>query len=425
MRTKIINHLTCEVLAVLKLACADISINVIRQKAFSTCSAHLTVMIVFHGTILFTCGKPKSMDPLGEDKHNFPDKLISVSYRVLTPMLNTIIYSLRNKHMKAAVRNLVFQKPLTEFRLYCKKQLRNEDSWPGTVAHSYNPSTLGGQGRGRSPKRSGTISAHCNFRLPGSSNFLLNFAFLISLALLPTLECSGTILAHCNLCLRGSIAAGLMSGVGPTSNLSLGQSLYFSAGYSRLFTSRYTSGLPSSFPSRNRRLIATSRPGAVAQACNPSTWRGRNPSVAPNLRRWQRFSTDSLSSDILRLHSENVGWWTPGRSRHTAEPKQRARVRVTFPPPGGFGNSVRQEAGLERTAANHQRTGAPGAGPRESCGGGGSGGQAGSEHPVALDPPGPDMATVRASLRGALLLLLAVAGVVEVAGGLTPGSAGE
>lgn len=50
--------------------------------------------------------------------------------------------------------------------------------------------------------------------------------------------------------------------------------------------------------------------------------------------------------------------------------------------------------------------------------------QAGSEHPVAPDP-GPDMAAVRASPRGALLLLLTVAGVAEVAGGLAPGSAGE
>lgn len=86
----------------------------IRQKAFSTCSARLTVVVVFHRTILFTYGKPKSKDPLGADKQNFADKLISVSYGVATPMLNTIIYSLRNKGLKAAVRNLVFQKPLTE-----------------------------------------------------------------------------------------------------------------------------------------------------------------------------------------------------------------------------------------------------------------------------------------------------------------------
>ncbi|XP_007945198.1 olfactory receptor 13C7 [Orycteropus afer afer] len=146
----IINHFTCEILAVLKLACADISINVIsmgvtnviflgvpvlfifvsyifilttilripsaegRKKAFSTCSAHLTVVVVFYGTILFMYGKPKSKDPLGADKQDLSDKLISLFYGVVTPMLNPIIYSLRNKDVKAAMRNLVFQKRFTK-----------------------------------------------------------------------------------------------------------------------------------------------------------------------------------------------------------------------------------------------------------------------------------------------------------------------
>ncbi|KAK7800358.1 hypothetical protein U0070_001251 [Myodes glareolus] len=146
----VINHFTCEILAVLKLACADITINVIsmvvanmiflaipvlfifvsyvfilvtilripsaegRRKAFSTCSAHLTVVIVFYGTILFMYRKPKSKDPLGADKQDLADKLISLFYGVVTPMLNPIIYSLRNKDVRAAVRNLVTQKSITE-----------------------------------------------------------------------------------------------------------------------------------------------------------------------------------------------------------------------------------------------------------------------------------------------------------------------
>ncbi|XP_006102783.1 olfactory receptor 13C7 [Myotis lucifugus] len=146
----IINHFTCEILAVLKLACADISTNVIsmgvtnviflgipvlfifvsyifilatilripsaegRRKAFSTCSAHLTVVVVFYGTILFMYGKPKSKDPLGADKQDLSDKLISLFYGVVTPMLNPIIYSLRNKDVKAALRNLVSQKIFTQ-----------------------------------------------------------------------------------------------------------------------------------------------------------------------------------------------------------------------------------------------------------------------------------------------------------------------
>uniref|UniRef100_F1STA1 Olfactory receptor n=1 Tax=Sus scrofa TaxID=9823 RepID=F1STA1_PIG len=146
----IINHFTCEILAVLKLACADISINVIsmgvanviflgvpvlfisfsymfiiitilkipsaegRKKAFSTCSAHLTVVVIFYGTILFMYGKPKSKDPLGADKQDLADKLTSLFYGVVTPMLNPIIYSLRNKDVKAAMRNLVTQKCFTQ-----------------------------------------------------------------------------------------------------------------------------------------------------------------------------------------------------------------------------------------------------------------------------------------------------------------------
>lgn len=77
--------------------------------------------------------------------------------------------------------------------------------------------------------------------------------------------------------------------------------------------------------------------------------------------------------------------------------------------------------GLRSAAANHLRPKELGAG----FGASGCYGQAGSEHLAASDPPGPDMASVRASPRGALLLLLAAAGVAEVAGGLAPGSAGE
>ncbi|XP_077608383.1 olfactory receptor 13C7-like [Crocuta crocuta] len=94
----VINHFVCEILAFVKLACADISLNEIaimlgnviflfsplllisisyifilstvlrinsaegRKKAFSTCSAHLTVVTVFYGTILFMYMKPKSKD---------------------------------------------------------------------------------------------------------------------------------------------------------------------------------------------------------------------------------------------------------------------------------------------------------------------------------------------------------------------------
>uniref|UniRef100_A0A667HIN3 Olfactory receptor n=1 Tax=Lynx canadensis TaxID=61383 RepID=A0A667HIN3_LYNCA len=130
----VIDHITCEILALLKLICSDISINVLimtvanivllviplllilisyvfilssilrinsaegRKKAFSTCSAHLTVVILFYGSALFMYMKPKSKDTRASDE------IIGLSYGVVTPMLNPIIYSLRNKEVKEAVK---------------------------------------------------------------------------------------------------------------------------------------------------------------------------------------------------------------------------------------------------------------------------------------------------------------------------------
>ena len=84
--------------------------SVVGKKKVSTCSAHLTVVVIFYGTNLFMYGKRKSKDPLGADKQDLAEKLTSLFYGVMTPMLNPI-YSLRNKDVKAAV---VSQKHLTE-----------------------------------------------------------------------------------------------------------------------------------------------------------------------------------------------------------------------------------------------------------------------------------------------------------------------
>ncbi|XP_075415123.1 olfactory receptor 13D1 [Tenrec ecaudatus] len=133
----VIDHLTCELLALLKLVCSDISINVLvmtvanvvilviplllifisyvfilstilrlnstegKKKAFSTCSAHLTVVILFYGSALFMYMKPKSKDT------KTSDEIIGMSYGVVTPMLNPIIYSLRNKEVKEAVKKVL------------------------------------------------------------------------------------------------------------------------------------------------------------------------------------------------------------------------------------------------------------------------------------------------------------------------------
>ena len=69
-----------------------------RIKAFSTCGSHLVVVILFYVSGIVTYMTPKSSK---EQK-----KLVSVFYAMVTPMLNPLIYSLRNKDMKGALRKV-------------------------------------------------------------------------------------------------------------------------------------------------------------------------------------------------------------------------------------------------------------------------------------------------------------------------------
>ncbi|ELW65917.1 Olfactory receptor 8K5 [Tupaia chinensis] len=67
-----------------------------RKKAFSTCGSHLTVVVVFYGSLLFMYVQPKST-------HSYDtDKIASVFYTLVIPLLNPMIYSLRNKEVKNA-----------------------------------------------------------------------------------------------------------------------------------------------------------------------------------------------------------------------------------------------------------------------------------------------------------------------------------
>ncbi|XP_004613681.2 olfactory receptor 10A3-like [Sorex araneus] len=128
-----INHLFCETPPVLEHACADTFLFEIyaftgtilivlvpfllillsyvrilfailkmqsttgRQKAFSTCASHLTSVTLFYGTAIMTYIQPKSgYSP--ETK-----KVMSLAYTLLTPLLNPLIYSLRNSEMKRAL----------------------------------------------------------------------------------------------------------------------------------------------------------------------------------------------------------------------------------------------------------------------------------------------------------------------------------
>ncbi|XP_004467193.1 olfactory receptor 10T2-like [Dasypus novemcinctus] len=72
-----------------------------RYKAFSTCSSHLTVVSIHYGFASFVYLKPKNNDSFHEDM------LMAVTYTVLTPLLNPIVYSLRNKEMQLALRKVL------------------------------------------------------------------------------------------------------------------------------------------------------------------------------------------------------------------------------------------------------------------------------------------------------------------------------
>ncbi|XP_008144925.1 olfactory receptor 5D18 [Eptesicus fuscus] len=132
-----INHFFCEFSSLLSLSCSDTSVNQLllfifatfnevstlliilmsyvfilvtilkmhsaggRRKAFSTCASHLTAITIFHGTILFLYCVPNSQN----SRHTV--KVASVFYTVVIPMLNPLIYSMRNKEIKDTVSKLM------------------------------------------------------------------------------------------------------------------------------------------------------------------------------------------------------------------------------------------------------------------------------------------------------------------------------
>ncbi|XP_017372686.1 olfactory receptor 5AL1 [Cebus imitator] len=72
-----------------------------RQKAFSTCTSHVFSISIYYGTLSFMYLQPKSSHKLDKDK------FASVFYAVVIPMLNPLIYSLRNQEVKNAMKKII------------------------------------------------------------------------------------------------------------------------------------------------------------------------------------------------------------------------------------------------------------------------------------------------------------------------------
>uniref|UniRef100_A0A8D1QDG3 Olfactory receptor n=1 Tax=Sus scrofa TaxID=9823 RepID=A0A8D1QDG3_PIG len=72
-----------------------------KQKAFSTCASHLIVVIVHYGCASFVYLRPSAKYTTGKDR------LVTVTYTIITPLLNPMVYSLRNKDVQLAIRKMI------------------------------------------------------------------------------------------------------------------------------------------------------------------------------------------------------------------------------------------------------------------------------------------------------------------------------
>ncbi|XP_051012165.1 olfactory receptor 146-like [Acomys russatus] len=136
-RFDLINHYFCDLLSILKLSCSSVFVNELmivifsviniiaptltilssyafiiisilrikstegRSKAFSTCSSHISAVAVFFGSAAFIYLNPSSSSSMDEGK------VSSVFYTIIVPMLNPLIYSLRNKDVNIALKKMI------------------------------------------------------------------------------------------------------------------------------------------------------------------------------------------------------------------------------------------------------------------------------------------------------------------------------
>ncbi|XP_062992679.1 olfactory receptor 1E5-like [Elgaria multicarinata webbii] len=148
----IIQHFSCELPSLLVLSCSETFLNITvffisacilalfsffvillsyvnivasilkihsaeaRRKTFSTCSSHLIVVVLFYGTGCLRYMRPRSASSI------IMDEYFSVQYSISTPMLNPIIYSLKNREVKEAIKKVIKKqiKKASEFMCYIK-----------------------------------------------------------------------------------------------------------------------------------------------------------------------------------------------------------------------------------------------------------------------------------------------------------------
>ncbi|KAM4845200.1 olfactory receptor 5B3-like [Thomomys bottae] len=138
-KSNVIHHFFCDMPAVMFLSCSDRHVNELilvcvasfniffsllvilitytlifitilkmhseagHRKAVSTCASHLTTVSIFYSTVIFMYLQPSSNHSMDMDK------IASVFYTMVIPMLNPVVYSLRNKEVKSAFTKIVFR----------------------------------------------------------------------------------------------------------------------------------------------------------------------------------------------------------------------------------------------------------------------------------------------------------------------------
>ncbi|CAO2635466.1 Olfactory receptor 10G9 [Lemmus lemmus] len=93
------------VLSYVSIVCSILRIRTSegRHRAFQTCASHCIVVLCFFVPCVFIYLRPGSRDAVGPDSRDAVDGVVAVFYTVLTPLLNPVVYTLRNKEVKKAL----------------------------------------------------------------------------------------------------------------------------------------------------------------------------------------------------------------------------------------------------------------------------------------------------------------------------------